>query len=76
MVIHFIDLQKRTNDLLLGRHGPGVVLIDDISHLRQITPEIIKKEVHLFDTKPTVMINQSEFSGSFGAKTQFIGRYP
>jgi hypothetical protein len=62
--------------LVLGTHGTSVFIIDDISPLRQITPEIIKKKIHFFDTKPTVMIDQFEFSGSFGAKTQFVGRYP
>tara|TARA_R100001369_G_scaffold60173_1_gene87098 strand:+ start:254 stop:505 length:252 start_codon:yes stop_codon:yes gene_type:complete len=76
VAIQFIDLQKRTNDLVLGTHGRSVVIIDDISPLRQITPEIIKKKIHFFDTKPTVMINQSGFSGSFVAETQFVGRNP
>ena len=76
VAIHFIDLQKRTNDLVLGTHGRGVIIIDDISPLRQITPEIMKKKIHFFDTKPTVMIDQSRFSGSFGAETQFVGRNP
>jgi photosystem II stability/assembly factor-like uncharacterized protein len=76
VAIHFIDLQKRTNDLVLGTHGRGVIIIDDISPLRQITPEIINKKVHFFDTKPTVMVDQSGFSGNFGAETQFVGQNP
>ncbi len=76
VAIHFIDLQKRTNDLVLGTHGRGVIIIDDISPLRQITPEIINKKVHFFDTKPTVMVDQSGFSGNFGTETQFVGQNP
>ncbi|WP_299122952.1 hypothetical protein [uncultured Winogradskyella sp.] len=76
VAIHFIDLQKRTNDLVLGTHGRGVIIIDDISPLREITPEIMTKKVHFFESKPTVMVDQSGFAGSFGTETQFVGRNP
>jgi len=76
VAIHFIDLQKRTNDLVLGTHGRGVIIIDDISPLRQITPEIMQKKVHFFETEPTVIVDQSGFSGNFGIETQFVGRNP
>ncbi len=76
VAIHFIDLQKRTNDLVMGTHGRGVIIIDDISPLREISSEIISKKVHFFDSKPTVMRDQSGFSGSFGSETQFVGRNP
>ena len=35
-------LQKQTNDLVAGTHGRGVIIIDDISILREVTPEIIR----------------------------------
>ncbi|WP_282042587.1 WD40/YVTN/BNR-like repeat-containing protein [Winogradskyella flava] len=76
VAIHFIDLQKRTNDLVLGTHGRGVIIIDDISPLREINPEVLSKKVHFFESKPTVMVDQSGFSGNFGAETQFVGRNP
>lgn len=74
--VHFIDLQKQTNDLVMGTHGRGVIIIDDISPLREISSEIMSKKVHFFDSKPTVMRDQSGFSGSFGGETQFVGRNP
>ncbi len=73
VAVHFIDLQKRTNDLVMGTHGRGVIIIDDISPLRQLTPEILNEEVHFFDTKPFAMTEDSGFSGSFGTETQFRG---
>ena len=76
VAIHFIDLQKRTNDLVMGTHGRGVIIIDDISPLREISPEVMSKKVHFFDSKPTVMRDQGGFSGNFGAETQFVGRNP
>ncbi len=76
VAIHFIDLQKRTNDLVLGTHGRGVIIIDDISPLRQVNPEVLTKKLHFFDTEPTVMVDQSGFSGRFGSETEFVGQNP
>jgi photosystem II stability/assembly factor-like uncharacterized protein len=71
--VHFIDLQKQTNDLVMGTHGRGVIIIDDISPLREITPEVMKEKVHFFNSKPSIMVDQSGFAGSFGSETQFVG---
>lgn len=74
VAIHFIDLQKRTSDLVLGTHGRGVIIIDDISPLRSISDEVLGKNVHFFDTPDTVIDETSSFSGNFGDETQFAGR--
>jgi len=73
VAVHFIDLQKRTNDLVMGTHGRGVIIIDDISPLREISQEVLQKKVHFFKTKPTILFEESSFSGSFGGETQFVG---
>lgn len=74
--VHFIDLQKRTNDLVMGTHGRGVIIIDDISPLREVNDEVFSKKVHFFTSKPTIINEESSFSGSFGAETQFVGANP
>ncbi len=71
--VHFIELQKQTNDLVMGTHGRGVIIIDDISPLREINSDMMKEKVHFFSSKPFVMNDQSGFSGSFGDETQFVG---
>ena len=73
VAVHFIELQKQTNDLVMGTHGRGVIIVDNISPLREITPEIMKEKVHFFESKPTTMVDQSGFAGGFGSETQFIG---
>ncbi len=75
VAVHFIDLQKRTNDLVMGTHGRGVIIIDDISPLRSITPEILSKKIHFFDAKPATMVDQGGF-GTRGGETEFVGRNP
>lgn len=76
VAVHFIDLQKRTNDLVMGTHGRGVIIIDDISPLRELNEKTLSKKVHFFKTKPTIMDEESDFSGSFGGETQFVGANP
>lgn len=74
--VHFIDLQKQTNDLVMGTHGRGVIIIDDISPLREINQEVLKENLHFFTTKPTVIYEDNSFSGNFGTETQFVGANP
>ena len=74
VAVHFIDLQKKTNDLVMGTHGRGVIIIDDISPLRELTPEVQEKKLHFFTSQPTIISEEGGFSGNFGTETQFVGR--
>ncbi|MDC7993581.1 WD40/YVTN/BNR-like repeat-containing protein [Altibacter sp. HG106] len=74
VAVHFIDLQKQTNDLVMGTHGRGVIIIDDISPLRELNQDVLAKDVHFFETEPFTMSEESGFSGSFGGETQFVGQ--
>lgn len=73
VAVHFVDLQKKTNDIVMGTHGRGVIIIDDISPLRELNQEILSKKLHFFETKPFEMTEESGFSGSFGSETEFVG---
>ena len=44
--VHYIDLHKKTSDLVLATHGRGIIIIDDVSPLREITQEVLAKDVH------------------------------
>ena len=76
VAVHFIAMQKRTNDLVMGTHGRGIIIIDDVSPLREISPEVLNENVHFFKNQPKVMNNPSGFSGAFGSETQFRGENP
>lgn len=73
--VHYIALQKKTNDLVMGTHGRGIIIIDDISPLRQINQTILQKKVHFLKTQPTVIWEQGGFGGA-STVTQFVGRNP
>jgi photosystem II stability/assembly factor-like uncharacterized protein len=74
VAVHFIDLQKTSNDLVMATHGRGVIIIDDISPLREMNEDVLKQAVYFFKTQPTVIDEESGFSGGFGGETQFVGR--
>jgi photosystem II stability/assembly factor-like uncharacterized protein len=42
------DLVVEKDDLVAATHGRSIYVLDDIGPLRQLTPEIAKKTVHLF----------------------------
>ncbi|QKX06323.1 hypothetical protein HN014_15855 [Aquimarina sp. TRL1] len=73
--VHFIDLQKKTNDLVMGTHGRGIIIIDDISPLRQINQSMLQKNVHFFDSKPMVIKEEGGFGGG-STELQFVGDNP
>jgi len=42
------DLVVKDNDVVLGTHGRGFWILDDIQPLRQLTPELMKQDVIFF----------------------------
>ncbi|WP_293294790.1 hypothetical protein [Allomuricauda sp.] len=73
VAVHYIELHKKTNDLVMGTHGRGVIIIDDISPLRSINNDVLTKNLHFFDTPDTQISETSSFGGNFGTETQFVG---
>lgn len=74
VAVHFIDMHAKSSDVVMGTHGRGVIILDDISPLRELNQEVLSKDVHFFKGKPYTMEESSGFSGNFGGETQFVGR--
>ncbi|HEC44916.1 MAG TPA: glycosyl hydrolase [Bacteroides sp.] len=70
MVIH-----PRENDLILGTHGRGVYIIDDISPLRQLTSEILDSDFAFLDSRAAVPMNVSGPQWP-GLGDEFVGNNP
>ena len=68
VAIHHLEMHPKTNDLVLGTHGRGVIIVDDISPLREINKEVLAKKLHFFESRPFVM---KESSGGFGSASRF-----
>ncbi len=49
--VHYMLVKD--NDLVLGTHGRGFWIMDNVTALRQITPQVTAASAHLFETAPT-----------------------
>jgi photosystem II stability/assembly factor-like uncharacterized protein len=51
VAVRDIAIQPRDHDLVLGTHGRGIWIIDDLTPLRSLTPEILAKEAAFLPTR-------------------------
>lgn len=65
----------RDRDLVLGTHGRSIYILDDASHLSQLTPEIVREELHLFDVQPAKPRLFIPYGGLWSNR-MFIARNP
>ena len=73
VAIHYIELQANTNDLVMGTHGRGVIIIDDISPLREINETNLSEKLYFFERDEFEIQEFGGFADNFGRETQFIG---
>ena len=73
VAIHYIELQANTNDIVMGTHGRGVIIIDDISPLREINETNLSKKLYFFERDEFEIQEFGGFADNFGRETQFIG---
>jgi len=72
-----LDIQERENDLVIGTHGRSVYILDDISPLRELSENLLKKKAHLFYVSDAYEYNMAR-TGSppvtwFTDNTEFKG---
>ncbi len=73
----FNDLlvHPRDNDLVLGTHGRGIWILDNVNALQELTPEVMAAEAHLFTMEPIEMIRYSG-AGAHTGDMIFRGENP
>ncbi|MCO6493671.1 MAG: hypothetical protein J5I98_34945 [Phaeodactylibacter sp.] len=75
VAVHHVTLHPRDHALVLATHGRGIIIIDDVTPLRQLTPEVAAKEVHFFERPPAVIKEASSLGGT-SAFGEFVGDNP
>jgi photosystem II stability/assembly factor-like uncharacterized protein len=53
VAVRDIVIQPRDSDLVLATHGRGIWIVDDITPLRKLTPEVMAQEVAFLEGRPT-----------------------
>ncbi|MEN7341959.1 MAG: glycosyl hydrolase, partial [Pseudomonadota bacterium] len=75
VAVHDLVVHPTEHDLVIGTHGRGVYIIDDITPLRGITPEALQANVALLPTRPAPMVLTTQLQ-SFGANDSFYSPNP
>ncbi|HEX8281320.1 MAG TPA: hypothetical protein VF551_08075, partial [Chthoniobacterales bacterium] len=75
VAVRDIAIQPRDNELVLATHGRGIWIVDDITPLRALTPELLAQEAAFVAAKPVQQRIQGNGGHSEGAAT-FIGDNP
>lgn len=70
MVIH-----PTADALVMGTHGRGVLILDDISPLRAITSELLKSNFAFLPIKPQIIKSGGGFQ-DFSSAGEFVGENP
>jgi hypothetical protein len=69
-----ILVHPRDNDLIVATHGRSVWIIDDISALQQMTPEVMSQDAFLFTLRPAIAyLNDQQHGQQVGGQKVFVG---
>lgn len=67
-------IHPRDNDLIVGTHGRGIYICDDISPLQQLNDKTMAADVHLFDVRPGVnWLTETTLSRYYGGQKMYRG---
>jgi photosystem II stability/assembly factor-like uncharacterized protein len=75
VAVYDIVIHPRDRDLILGTHGRGIYVLDDITALEAWRPAIAGKAAHLFTQRQATMWVDMSRSGQLGDNT-FAGENP
>jgi hypothetical protein len=75
VAVHDLAVHPRDGDLIAATHGRGFWILDDISPLQQMTPEVQQSEAHLFKNRTaTEWLNIQPQNN--GGQLAFMGQNP
>jgi photosystem II stability/assembly factor-like uncharacterized protein len=75
VAVRDLAIQPRDNELVLATHGRGIWIIDDITPLRALTPDLLKQDVAFVSARPV----QQRIEGQGGwanGEAVFVGDNP
>ena len=73
VAVRDIFIQPRESDLVLATHGRGIYILDDLTPLRALTPEVLAKDLVMLPGRPSVLelpADEQRFDGD----AEFMGR--
>ncbi|MBS1783221.1 MAG: glycosyl hydrolase [Bacteroidetes bacterium] len=64
-MVRDIQIHPTTNDLVLATHGRGIIVLDDITPIRELTQSIADSAIYIFPSKPMTLSMGKYGSGGF-----------
>jgi photosystem II stability/assembly factor-like uncharacterized protein len=75
VAVHDILVHPRDNDLILATHGRSLYILDDATPVQQMTADVAREDVHLFDIRPALRYTTMMTRYGIGDKS-FAGQNP
>jgi photosystem II stability/assembly factor-like uncharacterized protein len=75
VAVHDLIIHPRENDLIAATHGRSIWIMDDITPLQQVTPQIIASDVHMFENRVATKWRGTS-RGATRGHFLFMGRNP
>jgi len=73
--VHDLAIHPTEHDLILGTHGRGVYIIDDLTAMRGLTAEIMESKVAILPSRPAPQVLSGGMAW-FGSDDEFVGSNP
>jgi len=73
VAVRDIAIHPRESDLILATHGRGIYILDDLTAIRALTPELLAKDLVMLPSRPSVLAfpaGEQRFDGD----SEFHGR--
>jgi len=70
-----MTFHKKEQSLVLATHGRGIMIIDDISPLRQITKDVLEADVKWLNPKDYI-IRENSYVQQFNGDDEYVGQVP
>ena len=75
VAVRDVAIQPRDNDLVLATHGRGIWIVDDITPLRQLTPQLTSQDAAFVSARPEQQRIEANGGWANGAAA-FVGDNP
>ena len=75
VAVRDLEIHPDWHDLVVATHGRGIYILDDLTPIRSLTPEVLTAEVALLPSRPSIMMLGGQLQ-SFPGDDEFVGRNP
>ncbi|MEJ2677527.1 MAG: glycosyl hydrolase [Gemmatimonadota bacterium] len=75
VAVRDLAIQPREHDLIIGTHGRGIYILDDLTPIRHLTPEVLASDVAILPSRPAIMTLEGQ-TQEFNGDDEFVGQNP